>query len=153
MRALELKIPPPAVAAAVLGIMWIVSAVSPAVELPAAFRTVAASIIGLAAAAIVLAAALSFRRAKTTINPMKPETTSNLVTSGIYGMSRNPMYLGLLVTLIAWALLLSTVWAFLGPLVFLLYIRRFQIGPEEKVLAEKFGASYADYAARVRRWL
>jgi protein-S-isoprenylcysteine O-methyltransferase Ste14 len=63
------------------------------------------------------------------------------------------MYLGLLVVLVAWAAFLSTVWAMLGPLAYVLYINRFQIAPEERILSAKFGASYAEYKAQVRQWL
>jgi protein-S-isoprenylcysteine O-methyltransferase Ste14 len=68
-------------------------------------------------------------------------------------VSRNPMYLGVLTVLIAWAVLLSSAWALLGPLAFVLYINRFQIAPEEQVLSDKFGADYSAYQSRVRRWL
>jgi protein-S-isoprenylcysteine O-methyltransferase Ste14 len=102
---------------------------------------------------ISLAGVISFRRAKTTVNPMKPGTTSSLVTTGIYRITRNPMYVGVLFVLVAWAVFLSSVWAFVGPLVFVLYINRFQIAPEERVLSAMFGTAYSNYLAKVRRWL
>jgi protein-S-isoprenylcysteine O-methyltransferase Ste14 len=55
--------------------------------------------------------------------------------------------------LAAWAAYLGTAWAFLGPVVFIAFLTRFQIMPEERVLQAKFGAAYADYRARVRRWV
>jgi len=73
--------------------------------------------------------------------------------AGIYRFTRNPMYVGLALVLLGWAALLSSPWALLGPLVFVLYINRFQIAPEERVLSAKFGAAYTEYIARVRRWL
>lgn len=63
------------------------------------------------------------------------------------------MYLGLLFVLVAWAFFLSSYWALLGPLAFVLYMNRFQIAPEERVLLGMFGPGYAAYKARVRRWL
>ena len=84
---------------------------------------------------------------------MKPQTTSSLVCSGIYRVTRNPMYLGLVFVLVAWAVFLSSAWALLGPMAFALYMNRFQIAPEERVLSSMFGASYSDYLSRVRRWL
>jgi protein-S-isoprenylcysteine O-methyltransferase Ste14 len=84
---------------------------------------------------------------------MKPETATALVCGGVYTVTRNPMYLGLLVLLIAWAVYLSSAWALLGPLAFAVYITRFQILPEERALGTLFGAEYAAYRARVRRWL
>ena len=63
------------------------------------------------------------------------------------------MYVGLLFILVSWAVFLSSAWALLGPLAFYLYIARFQIAPEERVLSELFGDEYLAYKARVRRWL
>lgn len=63
------------------------------------------------------------------------------------------MYLGLLFILIAWAVFLSSAWALIGPLAFVLYMNRFQIAPEERALSAMFGISYSAYKSRVRRWL
>jgi protein-S-isoprenylcysteine O-methyltransferase Ste14 len=153
MQALELKIPPPAVAALMAGAMWGISVVAPLLEVPAFIRVAAAGTIALAGGGFSLAGIISFRRARTTVNPMKPESTSSLVCSGIYGVTRNPMYVGLLFVLVAWAVFLSSAWALLGPLAFLLYINRFQIAPEEGVLSARFGTGYSAYKAKVRRWL
>jgi protein-S-isoprenylcysteine O-methyltransferase Ste14 len=103
--------------------------------------------------AICAAAIVSFRRARTTVNPMTPRSTTALVVSGLYRMTRNPMYLGFLLVLLGWALWLSDGLALLGVPAFVLYMNRFQIEPEERVLAELFGSEYAAYQARVRRWL
>lgn len=153
MQALELKIPPPAVAVLIAGAMWGISLVAPLHEVPAFIRVAAALTIALAGGGFSLAGVISFRRARTTVNPMKPETTSSLVCSGIYRVTRNPMYVGLLLVLVAWAVFLSSAWALLGPLAFVLYINRFQIAPEERVLSAMFGTGYSAYKSRVRRWL
>jgi protein-S-isoprenylcysteine O-methyltransferase Ste14 len=153
MQALELRIPPPAITALVAGAMWGISLLAPSVEMPAFIRVGAAVAIALAGAGFSLAGVISFRRAGTTANPMKPETASSLVCSGIYTHTRNPMYVGLLLVLVAWAIFLSTAWALLGPLALVLYMNRFQIAPEERVLSARFGADYAAYQSRVRRWL
>lgn len=153
MRALELKIPPPVVALLVAGAMWGISRLAPLVDLPASVRIAAAIACAVAGVGFSLAGVISFRHAKTTVNPMKPEKTSALVCSGIYRLTRNPMYVGLALILVAWAAYLSSGWALLGPLAFVLYMNRFQIAPEEKVLASLFGAGYADYRSGVRRWL
>jgi protein-S-isoprenylcysteine O-methyltransferase Ste14 len=153
MQALELKIPPPAVAVLIASAMWEISMVLPLLEVPALIRVATAVIVALAGFGFSIAGVISFRRARTTINPMKPETTSSLVCSGIYGVTRNPMYVGLLFVLVAWAVFLSSAWALLGPLVFVLYMNQFQIAPEERVLSGMFGTDYTAYKARVRRWL
>jgi protein-S-isoprenylcysteine O-methyltransferase Ste14 len=96
---------------------------------------------------------VAFRRAGTTVNPMKPESSSSLVVSGIYAFTRNPMYLGFLFALLAWAIYLSHPAAFLVLPLFVWYMNRFQIEPEERALASLFGEAFTTYAARVRRWL
>jgi protein-S-isoprenylcysteine O-methyltransferase Ste14 len=146
-------IPPPAVAVLIAGAMWGVSLTTPSLAVPASIRVVAAVTIALAGGIVSLSGVISFRRARTTVNPMKPETASSLVTTGIYRFTRNPMYVGLLFVLVAWAVFLSTAWAFVGPLVFVLYINRFQIAPEERVLSAMFGTAYSAYKLKVRRWL
>jgi protein-S-isoprenylcysteine O-methyltransferase Ste14 len=153
MRALELRIPPPVVTLLVAGAMWGISHAAPLLELPALVRAGVAGTFFVAGAIISIAGIVSFRRAKTTVNPMKPETTSSLVCAGIYRISRNPMYLGILFALIAWAVFLSSAWALAGPAAFVLYINRFQIAPEERVMLTLFGGAYSDYKSEVRRWL
>jgi len=95
----------------------------------------------------------SFRRQRTTINPHLPQQTVALVTEGVYRYTRNPMYLGMLCFLLAWALWLSTPLALLGLALYVGYLNRFQIGPEERVLEERFGTRFTSYCATVRRWL
>ena len=153
MRLLELKIPPPAVAILVGIGMWFASDLGPSMELPRVVRGIVFGAIALAGGAIALAGDLEFKRARTTINPFRPQNTSSLVTSGIYRFTRNPMYLGLLLVLLGWAAFLCSALALIGPIVFVVYIDRFQIAPEERMLSAKFGTVYSDYVARVRRWL
>jgi len=153
MSALELRIPPPIVALLIGAAMWFVSRSGPSLELPLFARAAAFIVIALVGGALAVAGDLEFRRASTTINPFKPESTTSLVTSGIYRFTRNPMYVGLTLGLVGWAAFLCSAWALAGPVAFVLYITRFQITPEERILAAKFGATYGDYALRVRRWL
>jgi protein-S-isoprenylcysteine O-methyltransferase Ste14 len=153
MQAFELKVPPPVVAMLIGAGMWVIAKMSPVIALPQYVRTVMALPIAVVGVALTIAGVLSFRQARTTMNPMQPQAAASLVRSGVYSVSRNPMYLGLLVVLLAWTAFLATLWAALGPLVFVLYINRFQIAPEERILSAKFGASYAEYKASVRQWL
>lgn len=153
MQVLELKIPPPIVALLVAAAMWGASLATPAALLPVNIRLVATIAIALAGVAAAIAGVAGVRRAKTTLNPFKPAATSSLVTSGVYRFTRNPMYLGLALVLLAWAVFLSSAWSLLGPLIFVLYITRFQIMPEERALSGIFGAVYSEYQAKVRRWL
>lgn len=109
--------------------------------------------LALAGVAIALSGVVSFRRVRTTVNPLKPEASTSLVSTGIYKVTRNPMYLGMLAVLLAWAAYLPSVLALLGPAAFALYITRFQIIPEERVLHSLFGAAFVEYTQKVRRWL
>jgi len=153
MRALELKIPPPVVTVLIGGAMWFVARQSASPQLSLMVRLAASVAIALVGGTIALAAELEYRRARTTINPFKPERTTALITSGMYRFTRNPIYVGLTLILLGWAAFLCSAWALLGPVAFVLYIDRLQIAPEERALAAKFGAAYTEYTARVRRWL
>lgn len=153
MQALELKIPPPAVALLVAVAMWGIAAATSRFEISAAVCDTVAIVIALVGVGFAVAGVLAIRRARTTISPLKPDATSSLVTSGVYRVTRNPMYLGLSLALLAWATFLSSAWAFLGPIAFVLYIGRFQIAPEERALSKLFGPAFAEYRSNVRRWL
>lgn len=153
LRALELKVPPPVVALLVAGAMWGGSSALPTSSVPTIFHVFAALALALAGGVIALSGVASFRRAKTTVSPMKPERAASLVTSGIYRFTRNPMYLGLLLALIALMVYLASLWLLVGPIAFVLYMNRFQIAPEEQVLSRMFGAAYTTYQSGVRRWL
>jgi protein-S-isoprenylcysteine O-methyltransferase Ste14 len=153
MSTLELKVPPPVVAVLVGVAMWFAAAYGPSLRLPLAVRVAVFVVIALAGGATALAGDLEFKRARTTINPFRPENTTALVTSGVYRFTRNPMYVGLTLVVLGWAAFLGSVLALTGPVAFVLYISRFQIEPEEKVLLAKFGATYEEYKSRVRRWV
>ncbi|MEJ7931257.1 isoprenylcysteine carboxylmethyltransferase family protein [Ramlibacter sp. AN1015] len=153
MRALELKVPPVALVVLLAAAMAGLARVAPALtwQLPGA-AGVAASLAVLGVA-VAVAGVLAFRRAGTTVNPTRPEDSSAVVTTGVYRFSRNPMYLGMLLALVGWAVWLAHPLALLGPPVFVLWMNRFQIAPEERALASHFGLAYTRYCARVARWL
>jgi protein-S-isoprenylcysteine O-methyltransferase Ste14 len=153
MRSLELKIPPVVTFLLVGGLMWGVARAAPGFGLMLPARQPLAAVLALAGAAIAILAVISFRRARTTVHPLHPETASALVASGIFQLSRNPMYLGLLLILLGWAVFLASSPAFAFPVAFILLMNRLQIIPEEKALAAKFGAGFAAYRSKVRRWL
>ena len=153
MNALENKVPPPIVALLIGTVMWAVARLSPLPEGGSPLRlAISYGLAGLGVLVVALGM-LAFRRAKTTINPVKIEAVSSIVTNGIYRYTRNPMYVGLAVLLAGWAVHIAVPFVFLGPLVFVLFITRFQIIPEERVLTSKFGGEYRKYRERVRRWL
>jgi len=153
MQLLELKVPPPAVLLLFAVMMWLLAAYVPSLAMAVPWHTPVALMVWSAGVAIAVAAVLEFRRAKTTVNPLNPEAASAMVTSGIYRFSRNPMYLGLLFALLGWAVWLSHLLAFSLLPLFVLYINRFQIEPEERTLSVKFGGQFREYRGSVRRWL
>ena len=104
-------------------------------------------------AGMVLLAALNFRRAGTTLNPTRPQAARTVVDGGIYRLSRNPMYVGVLFILAGWAVFLSHALPFLFLPGFVIFMNRFQIVPEERMLAAKFGDDYERYRQAVGRWL
>ena len=153
MPTLELKVPPPAVALLVGVAMWGAARLLPAVQFTGQWRPIFAGVCAGFGVIVAILGVWAFRRAKTTVNPVTPEKASSVVTSGIYSYTRNPMYLGLTAELVGWAIWLSVPWVFLGPVALMLYLRRFQIVPEERIMSSKFGREYDEYRQRVRRWL
>ena len=153
MRQLELRIPPLVLVLLIAGLMGLTASVTREVLLPMAVRSMAAAIVLGLGVTVVLAGAFGFRRAKTTVNPLQPSAATSLVTGGIYRFSRNPMYLGFLFCLCGWGLYLANLYTVTGPVIFVLYMNRFQIVPEERALDQKFGAHYQAYCRRARRWL
>ena len=153
MRALELRIPPPVVALLVALAMWGASRRSVDPLLTELVRVPLAIALAVIGAAFDLSGLVAFRRARTTVNPMRPQSTSSLVDRGVYRLTRNPMYVGLAFMLCGWAVFLWSWWALPGPFAFAAYVDRFQIVPEERALSALFGADYMAYKNRVRRWL
>ena len=153
MHSLELKIPPPVVAL-IFGIcMWFIASLAPSFALPFKSRVVFAVLLALVGQAVGVAGMIAFRRAKTTLNPVNPSMVSSLVAGGIFRYTRNPMYLGWSLTLLGLAGYLASPVTLLFVPLFMLYITRFQIKPEERALSSMFGAQYVAYSRAVRRWL
>jgi protein-S-isoprenylcysteine O-methyltransferase Ste14 len=147
------RLPPPLYALATGAVIWAVSHYLPTLPaLGAPWTRYAWGLVGVGIMFDVYAIA-TFMTKHTTVDPMHPNRASRLVVSGVYSISRNPMYLGLVFSLIGWTLLVSTplclplVWAFAC------LIEAVQIAPEEAALSDRFGAAYGDYRQRVNRWI
>lgn len=156
MKNLELKCPPPIV----MMICVIISLIASQKNLEfiqlqiSIFDNLVWPLIFLIAGiAVALAGVKEFKQYHTTLNPLHPEKTSSLVTSGVYQLTRNPMYLGLLIVLLGWGDLLDSFLAYSGALIFFLYISIFQIKPEEEMMKAKFDQEFSQYCSQVRRWL
>lgn len=147
------RIPPLALTLVAGGLAWALARACP----PLAFETWGhvwiAGVLFATGAASSGAGIVAFRKARTTVNPFTPHASSALVTSGIYRVTRNPMYLGFLCLLLGECLLLGNLAGLtVGP-AFVGYLNRFQIVPEERALEARFGRDFQAYTARVRRWI
>ena len=153
MNALELKVPPLILVLVLAVAMWFAAMQLPSLAITLPWRHGLAVIIFGVGILLILAGGYAFQKAKTTVNPTKPAAATSLVTSGVYRFSRNPMYVGFLLGLIGWAIFLSHTLPVLFLPVFVAYMNRFQISPEERALSAKFGDEYEAYKQAVRRWL
>ncbi len=150
---LRLRVPPVAVTVIAGSLAWINARACPGLSLEFAARSWLSLVLVLAGIVCCVLGILSFRRARTTVNPMKPEAATTLVISGIYRITRNPMYLGFLFLLMGELVWLANPVAGLTAPALALYLTHFQIAPEEQALRKCFGMEYLIYATRVRRWI
>lgn len=154
MQIFETKVPPLLLTLLCALAMWLVAYYFPREGLYGSFlRFTLSGLLLLAGLIFLFGGALRFRQEKTSMNPIKPESASKLVVSGLYRLSRNPVYLGMALCLMAWAVYLASIFAFSGPVLFILYMNRFQIVPEERALERIFAQDYLAYKNRVRRWI
>lgn len=130
MKALELKIPPLVILLLCLGLAYGLSHYLPILALPPILTDLFWYISGIGVL-VALAGIWEFRKAKTTVDPTTPEKASNLVSGGIYRITRNPMYLGMLLIMLAAICKFANYSGFIALPVFMLYITHFQIKPEE----------------------
>ena len=152
-KTLELLIPPLPLTIALCGIIFLCHSLTPqyslsinsAIEWGMAFW-----VLGIA---FVLPAAISFFKAKTTVDPRTPEKSNKLVINGLYKLSRNPMYVGFLFLIVGTACYTGHVSGLLLSISFIPYMNRFQISLEEQHLTSTFGDEYIQYCNSVRRWL
>jgi protein-S-isoprenylcysteine O-methyltransferase Ste14 len=149
-----LKLIPPPLAMLLAGlIMWALHHFLPLGKLIAAPWNYLALVPVVISRMISVAAGRRFRAARTTFDPVRPELTTHLVTEGVYRLSRNPMYLGLVLMLIAWAIWLGTASPWAVPPLFAILMTISQIAPEERALETVFGETYVAYRRHVNRWI
>nr|VVV03773.1 hypothetical protein AW0309160_01156 [Aliivibrio wodanis] len=153
LSKLELRIPPPLVMLLFMVTVFGFDKIMPFTLFYLPWLTYA-SVISLVTLGGVIAlwGVKEFRDAKTTVNPLKPESSSSLVSSGIYQYTRNPMYLGFLLILLSSVVYTQHPLGLVSALGFVAYMNRFQIEPEEKMLVKLFGDEFVDYSNQVKRW-
>lgn len=152
MEGLKLRIPPALVFAFFAGGMYLLDRMLPVGEFEFLGRQPMAFIIAGVAFLVGLIALAQFARHRTSVDPRHPGRVRTLVTGGLYQFSRNPMYLSLLMLLLAWGLYLGNAFNTLLAAGFVGYMNVFQIIPEEAVLESTFGSRYRQYCILVRRW-
>ena len=153
MNSTELKIPPVAQFLAVGAAMWLIAKYMPALSAEIPGRKALVVLFFCVSGFVAVPAIAAFRSAGTTVDPRYPEKASRLVIRGVYRYSRNPMYLGLLLLLIAWGVYLSNLLGFACLPLFVLGMNRLQIRPEERAMEAQFGDEYRAYRESVRRWI
>ena len=150
---MKLRVPPVVQVLLSGALGWGLAALFPTPQIGGSWRLfVAAFVSGIGAILLTLAVS-AFVRAKTTVNPLDPGSAEKLVTSGLFRFSRNPMYLGMLLVLTGWVILLGAWSAMLAPALFIWVMTVFQIKPEERSLQLKFGDEFSAYRRQTRRWI
>lgn len=96
---------------------------------------------------------IEFKKHQTSVNPVELDKAKNIVSSGVFSYSRNPMYLALAIALTATSIFQSSFIFVITVPMFVLYMNQFQIKAEEDFLKDKFGGEYQRYLTQVRRWL
>ena len=150
---LKLLVPPPLLLLAAALLMWLIAVFVSGTRIAVPSRAIVGYTLLGAGVLIDVISLLQFRSARTTFNPIKVDTASTLVTSGIYRVSRNPMYVGQTLILLAWAVYLQNYLTLVVVVAFVIWLDRFQVVPEERVLETKFGEQFRRYRREVRRWL
>ena len=148
---LKTKIPPPVIALFFIALLYLSTYLIPAFRID--YQTILAVICLVAGFSPVGIAFFQFKKKDTTLDPRKPENSTELIVSGVFKYSRNPMYVGLTMVLVSASLLLGA-WSGLVLIpVFILVINHLQILPEEEAMKKLFGEQYAEYCKNVRRWI
>jgi protein-S-isoprenylcysteine O-methyltransferase Ste14 len=153
MKSLKLKIPPPIVFFIAIACMWFIELIIPSLSYTLPFQKTVAMILSIIGGVFGVSSILTFVFSKTTINSVQVDAVSSLVSSGVYSITRNPMYLALLFVLLGWACILSNILALIVIPMYVLYMNYFQIIPEEIALESKYGDKFVQYKTKVRRWL
>lgn len=150
---LDLKIPPMALMIVGIVLMKLLAEYYPVYHVGFADYKMLAALILLCGVVVTVSGVRAFKKSQTTMNPLSPGKATRLVISGIYSYSRNPMYLGFLLVLISATVYLASLSSIVVILLFITYMNKFQITPEEKALTKLFGETYQAYTKKVRRWL
>jgi len=146
-----IKIPPPILVIILTSLVYFSSTKLELIYLP--YRQIVSVIILIIGLIVIVSPVVDFIKSKTTVNPVKFKNVNRLVTTGIYRYSRNPMYLGMILIVISTTVYYLNFLSVFSPLIFYIWINKFQINREEIFLEEKFGGEYLKYKSKTRRWI
>tara|TARA_B100001939_G_C16891031_1_gene595396 strand:- start:858 stop:1307 length:450 start_codon:yes stop_codon:yes gene_type:complete len=146
-----IKIPPPILVIILTSLVYFSSTKLELIYLP--YRQIVSVIILIIGLIVIVSPVVDFIKSKTTVNPVKFKNVNRLVTTGIYRYSRNPMYLGMILIIISTTIYYLNFLSVFSPLIFYIWINKFQINREEIFLEDKFGSEYLKYKSKTRRWI
>tara|TARA_B100001989_G_scaffold248705_1_gene222709 strand:+ start:54 stop:503 length:450 start_codon:yes stop_codon:yes gene_type:complete len=146
-----IKIPPPILVIILTSLVYFSSTKLELIYLP--YRQIVSVIILIIGLIVIVSPVVDFIKSKTTVNPVKFKNVNRLVTTGIYRYSRNPMYLGMILIIISTTVYYLNFLSVFSPLIFYIWINKFQINREEIFLEDKFGSEYLKYKSKTRRWI
>ena len=151
MTNIKTKLPPPLVALIFGFLINYTKNIFPKIEIKN--QIIFGSFMIINGLIIILSAIILFKKYQTTITPLNPSNATKLITDGIYKLSRNPMYLGLLLMLLGISIILNPIGGFFLIPLFILYLNLFQIIPEENAMVDLFKDEFLEYKKNVRRWI
>ena len=146
-----IKIPPPILVIILTSLVYFSSTKLELIYLP--YRQIVSVVILIIGLIVIVSPVVDFIKSKTTVNPVKFKNVNRLVTTGIYRYSRNPMYLGMILIIISTTVYYLNFLSVFSPLIFYIWINKFQINREEIFLEDKFGSEYLKYKSKTRRWI
>ena len=147
----NIKIPPPILVIILTSLVYFSSTKFELIHLP--YRQSVSVIILIIGLIVIISPVIDFIKSKTTVNPVKFKNVNTLVTTGIYRYSRNPMYLGMILIIISTTVYYLNFVSVFSPLIFYIWINKFQISREEIFLEDKFGNEYLKYKSETRTWI
>jgi protein-S-isoprenylcysteine O-methyltransferase Ste14 len=147
------KIPPPIILLLSGIAMWFIAHSGFACTIANPVALIMAIILAAIGIFVSVSAIRRFKAVETTISPLQPDSATSLVHHGVFSRTRNPMYVGLFLVLLGWAVWLQSLSNGIVLIAFVLCLTELQIKPEEAALRKIFGQGYVDYCKQVRRWI
>ena len=150
--SVDIRIPPPIFFSISLAFGLLLEYFLPVnINIPQVPRAIFGSIFIIISGYFAVSAFVVLINNKTTFDTSK--STTKIVTKGSFRISRNPLYLSLLLLLFGIAVIFFSIWLFLMVPVLYIVLLFKAVKPEERYLTQKFGKEYLEYSSKVRRWV